>query len=218
MFSPGPGTYDAKPEASLQASPGWRLGTSTRHDVDKAKMRTSNFPPPDSYNPNYTKLKKNDPKWGFGSGTRAMSAKLKTPAPGTYNIPGMISHEGPTFKIGLKLDNQSAIATEQRKVKANPGPGSYQPEFQKTVRKEAAYTLKSRPTNREGDQKPGPGAYAPGEKKEQTRAPTYRFGSSAQRGDLVQSKAPGPGSYHIPSTITNMPAYTGARSKDFGYI
>lgn len=35
MFSPGPGAYNAKPEVSLMSSPGYRLGTSTRNDVDK---------------------------------------------------------------------------------------------------------------------------------------------------------------------------------------
>ena len=51
MVSPGPGTYDAKAEASLLSSPGWKIGTSTRNDTDKQKMRNSNFPPPDTYNP-----------------------------------------------------------------------------------------------------------------------------------------------------------------------
>lgn len=129
MFSPGPGTYNAKHEGSLMASPGWRIGTSTRDQEDKQRKRSCNFPPPDNYNPIYQSLKKAEPKWGFGSGTRTQSAKLKTPAPGTYNIPQVIAKEANAFSIGQKCDNQSAIAHEQKKTKANPGPGSYQPEF-----------------------------------------------------------------------------------------
>ena len=89
----------------MMASPGWRIGTSTRDDVEKARKRNCNFPPPDTYNPEYKTLKAKDPTWGFGSSTRAQSAKLKTPAPGTYNIPGVISTEGPKYNMGLKLDN-----------------------------------------------------------------------------------------------------------------
>jgi len=53
MFSPGPGTYNAKADASLLASPGWKIGTSTRDDGDKQKMRNCNFPSSDTYNPEY---------------------------------------------------------------------------------------------------------------------------------------------------------------------
>jgi len=32
--------------------------------------RTCNFPPPDTYNPDYKTSIKKDPSWGFGSSTR----------------------------------------------------------------------------------------------------------------------------------------------------
>jgi hypothetical protein len=51
----------------------------------KQKMRSSNFPPPDTYNPSFTPTKERLPAYSFGSGKRAGLAESKgTPAPGTY--------------------------------------------------------------------------------------------------------------------------------------
>lgn len=70
-------------------------------------MRNSNFPPPDTYNPEYTKVKSSDPKWGFGSSTRQslVGGNKMTPAPGTYVIPAKTGLEGPKFQMGLKNDS-----------------------------------------------------------------------------------------------------------------
>jgi hypothetical protein len=51
FFAPGPGTYNARYDFSCLASPKWKLGTSTRDDDAKMRLRTSYGPPPDSYNP-----------------------------------------------------------------------------------------------------------------------------------------------------------------------
>lgn len=120
--------------------------------------------------------------------------------------------------MGLKLDGQSAIATEQKKVKANPGPGAYTPNFYRTVKQDGVYTLKARHPVKEVDRAPGPGAYTAQESPQKTRPPSHKFGSAAQREPLPAPVAPGPGNYHIPAEIANMPGYTGARSKEFGYI
>jgi len=102
---------------------------------------------------------------------------MKTPAPGTYNAADKTGNEGPKFHIGAKLENQSAIATEQKKVKVNPGPGAYQPQYENTVKKEASYTLKSRHGRKELQDAPGPGAYQPGIGSAKKEAPSYRFGN-----------------------------------------
>lgn len=219
MVSPGPGTYDVKAEASLLSSPGWKIGTSTRNDTDKQKMRNSNFPPPDTYNPEYTKIKASDPKWGFGSSVRQslVGGNPITPSPNTYSIPARTGFEGPKFQMGLKNDGQSAIATEQKKTRSNPGPGAYTPNFYRTVKQDGIYTLKERHPIKIVDLAPGPGAYN-AKKSPEKQQPSYRFGTSAQREKTPVSCAPGPGNYKIPSAIANMPAYTAARSKDFGYI
>jgi len=61
------------------------MGSSTRDDTMKQKMRSSNFPPPDTYNPSFTPTKERLPAYSFGSGKRAGLAESKgTPAPGTY--------------------------------------------------------------------------------------------------------------------------------------
>lgn len=180
MNSPGPGTYNSKADASYLSSPGWKIGTSTRNDTDKQKARNSNFPPPDTYNPEYTKVKSSDPKWGFGSSTRqSLIGNGKTPAPGTYAIPSKTGAEGPAFGMGLKNDGQSAISTEQKKTRCNPGPGTYTPKFYKTVKQDGIYTLKERHPIKVVDRAPGPGAYTAGVSPAKQQAPSYRFGSSA---------------------------------------
>ena len=105
MMAPGPGTYEPNNKPALQASPQWRMGSSKRDDADKLKMRTSNFPPPDSYNPQYTSIKERNASWSFGSGQRAKLASmgLTTPAPGTYSLPSR-AVEGPKYPMGSKID------------------------------------------------------------------------------------------------------------------
>jgi hypothetical protein len=64
---------------------------------------------------------------------------------------------------------------------------------------------------------PGPGSYNIKDSPLK-QAPSYGFGSSPQRDPISNNKVPGPGIYKIPCEITKMPDYTGARSKDFGYV
>ena len=77
--------------------------------------------------------------------------------------------------------------------------------------------MKSRPVTKDIQVTPGPGAYS-ALSKEKRRAPSFGFGSSAQRAPLPPPTAPGPGGYNIPCSISLMPSYTGARSKNFAYI
>jgi hypothetical protein len=78
--------------------------------------------------------------------------------------------------------------------------------------------LKARQPVKVENRAPGPGAYTSKDSPAKTIAPSYRFGSSAQREKLASPVAPGPGAYHIPSEVANLAGYTGARSKEFGYI
>lgn len=68
---------------------------------------------------------------------------------------------------------------------------------------------------------PGPGAYEPTEvslgRSEKKRAARVKF-ALAKRDKGSMSDAPGPGTYHIPCSISNMPDYTQARSKAHAYI
>ena len=85
-FSPGPGAYSNKFSVSIYSSPSWRIGTSTRDDEEKLRMKTSNYPPPDSYNPCYKTVKERNASWSFGRSLRSELATTSkdTPAPGTY--------------------------------------------------------------------------------------------------------------------------------------
>lgn len=53
---------------------------------------------------------------------------------------------------------------------------------------------------------------------EKKDAPKFSFGKEAQRSKLVTNNAPGMGIYKIPCQIANLPAYTGARSKEYAYV
>jgi hypothetical protein len=52
--NPGPGAYFA-PEDNIayKSSPSWKMGSSTRDALEKQKMRSTNFPPPNTYKPNF---------------------------------------------------------------------------------------------------------------------------------------------------------------------
>lgn len=219
MTVPGPGTYDfVSPEKSMRASPSCRIGTSTRDDELKVKQRVQNYPPPNTYNPSFLYSKRSEPSYGFGSSVRQpLAPKKNVPAPSAYNVPERLV-EGPRFHMGSKCERQSALAIEAKKTVANPGPGTYAPQFYKTVHKEGSYSIKGRHPIKDTSFAPGPGAYQANDSPAKTRAPNVRFGSAAQREPLKPSVAPGPGNYHIPSTMANLPAYTGARSKDFAHI
>jgi hypothetical protein len=50
---PGPGAYRIDVSPTKLKDPTWRIGTSRRDDTDRVMRRTSNFPPPNTYNPNF---------------------------------------------------------------------------------------------------------------------------------------------------------------------
>lgn len=112
--------------------------------------------------------------------------------------------EGPKFAMGMKLENQSSIGQSLYKVKANPGPGNYDPDYFKTVKSMPAFSLKSRAKTAKADKVPGPGAYQP-VSPDKKRGPTYGFGTASQRAKDLPAASPGPGNYHIPCSITEMP-------------
>lgn len=108
MLSPGPGAYDAHATQMMKKAPGWRIGSATRDDRERAILRNK-IPPPGTHNPNFDSVGTKQASWSFGTSTRpALNQTKNTPGAGTYDIPGK-AIEGPAFVIGLKLDNQSSI-------------------------------------------------------------------------------------------------------------
>ena len=218
MKSPGPGTYNFMvADKSLRINLSAKIGTSTRDSEQKAKQRVCNVPSPNTYNPSFSASKRSEPSFGFGTSVRQpLAPKKNTPGP-QYSVPGKIV-EGPSFQMGSKCEGQSYVATEQKKTIANPGPGSYAPQFYKTIHQNGSYSIKGRYTLRQALQVPGPGAYTIDASPGKQSTPSVHFGSASQREPLKPSCAPGPGSYHIPSSMANLPGYTGAGSKQFAYI
>lgn len=53
-------------------------------------------PGPGEHSPDYKKVKKDAPKFGFGSETRNSGSRLKAnfPGPGGYTIDGLVGKEG----------------------------------------------------------------------------------------------------------------------------
>lgn len=93
-----------------------------------------NFPPPDSYKPNYKITKESRGSWSFGSGGRPNLAEysLTTPAPNAYKTDWR--EEGPKVAFKGKIYATSYIGTEERRVRANPGPGTYKPDYKKSIK------------------------------------------------------------------------------------
>lgn len=133
MTAPGPGTYNFMlADKNLRTNLSAKIGTSTRDDELKAKQRVCNAPPPNTYNPSFSASKRSEPSFGFGTSVRQpLAAKKNVPGP-QYSLPEKIV-EGPAFHMGSKCEGQSYVATEQKKTISNPGPGSYAPQFYKTI-------------------------------------------------------------------------------------
>ena len=70
----------------------------------KRDLRTKNYPPPNSYTPQYTQTLNTSEQWGFGSGKRKGLTDGKNCAPSmqSYNIPSR-AVEGSKWFMGQKL-------------------------------------------------------------------------------------------------------------------
>ena len=105
---------------------------------------------------------------------------MTSPAPGTYKIPPK-SIEGPKFVMGLKLENQSAVGSYQKKVAANPGAGTYNPDYRKVKKHMPAFSMRVKHKGDSAQKVPGPGTYDSNFTPTKSRGPTYGFGSASQR-------------------------------------
>ena len=150
--------------------------------------------------------------WKIGTSLRDDFGKgNKNPGPNNYSLSD--KKGGPSYGMGLKLDNQSAVGQHIRKTLGNPGAGNYKPDYLTTKKAMPAFSMKGRYKNAIPSKVPGPGAYTSTSSPNKKAAPSYGFGTQAQRGKLQTSVAPGPGIYSLPCSIGNLPSYTGARSK-----
>jgi hypothetical protein len=190
----------------LKKAPGWRIGSSTRDDREKAMLRQK-MPPPGSHNPNFNSVGYHSAVWSFGSSTRPPLNNVRNvPGAGTYELPSR-AVEGPAFVMGLKLDKLSAIGGSTQ-FKA-PAPNTYDQTKYATVKERAPqFSMKSRYNAMKQMQVPGPGTYEV-KSSPNKRPASYVFGTSPQRETTKNMKSPGPQAYHIPGSIGNLPKYTG---------
>lgn len=144
--------------------------------MEKYKMRVANFPPPDTYNPKIAATKEARASWTFGTGNRSNLAEvsLHTPAPGVYNTEKR-QVEGPKTSFKGKLDATSVIGTELRRVRANPGPGTYKPDYKKINKNGGIFTMRHKLRVNDDNKVPGPGSYASITNKSIRAAPSWSF-------------------------------------------
>ena len=120
--------------------------------------------------------------------------------------------------MGLKLDNHGALSVKNQWV---PGAGTYEPKYKNGDKTLPSYSMKGRHTFTSKMQNPGPGTYLSSQ-NDMKSAPKYGFGTSAQRDPTKNTISPGPGGYHIPCTIAELPAYAmpgqSATTDKFKYI
>lgn len=157
---------------------------------------TSNFPSPNKYLPqdHFSSKRTSSHGWGFGASKRYnMSEKsFICPAPGQYTIPNKIG-EGPHCHIGSKIEALSSFGVEERKTRANPGPGAYKPLYTQVEKADGqGVTIKSRTITSQREETPGPGTYK-NVQPPVRQLPSVKFGHSPQRTPLKASPTPGPG-------------------------
>lgn len=78
--------------------------------------------------------------------------------------------------MGLKLEKLGAISPE--KTKYIPGPGAYQPDYNRNLTQLPSYSMKGRYQDSKKLIVPGPGTYETPKKNLMT-SPSFGFGSSA---------------------------------------
>lgn len=68
------------------------------------------------------------------------------------------------------------------------------------------------------DNVPGPGQYTNKGEALKKSPPKYGFGSSSREQIPSKTVTPGPGSYKINTTVSDVPAYTNAQRDEFKYV
>lgn len=64
---------------------------------------------------------------------------------------------------------------------------------------------------------PGPGTYDKN-LADKSKAPQYGFGTGPQTDMKINTLSPGPGTYRLPSTISNLPSYAMAAKEEYRFV
>ena len=164
---------------------------------ERSKIKNNN-PGPGDYESNTNTLSWNRRDYGstvHPKRKRFLSANTISPSPNKYNP--------------KKPEKNLAFTIAPKKLYSNdngiPGPGSYNPDVEKTKKNEKALDFTSLPKahNRKVKATLGPGDYnISGNLKKNA----HDFGRSP-KGLHWKSKTPGPGTYNITTDLANIPGY-----------
>ena len=103
LNNPGPGAYNAPEDSNAyRSAPSWKMGTSTRQDIEKQKLRSTNFPSPDCYKPNFQTTRERMASFSFSTGSRSNFGSSIAPGPGQYNQPQTFGATRPASGWGSK--------------------------------------------------------------------------------------------------------------------
>ena len=106
--------------------------------------------------------------------------------------------------MGLKLDENSCLKPSKGRALVPP-PGAYNPNYKKNTTTDPAFSMRPKHTTLRTLNVPGPGTYATLQSR--MGGPRYGFGTGPQTDMKINTLSPGPGSYRLPSTISNLPAF-----------
>jgi len=104
FITPGPGKYNIDQLLTSKHYPSWKIGTSSRDDDLRMKIREG-FPGPGTYQ-SYDKHLLNSPKYGFGTEKKYNNKYNDNPGPGSYHIPcSIVEVNSYTREQGVFDDN-----------------------------------------------------------------------------------------------------------------
>lgn len=84
-------------------------------------------------------LRKQSPKFGFGSDIRKFNDKSIAPGPGNYEIGDIVGKDGPSKTMHSTIQ----YSPERKEGSFKPGPGQYNPDLLKTRKKDPAFRVGS---------------------------------------------------------------------------
>lgn len=201
-FQPGPGAYEIK---SLENPPTTKFGSEKRADLSGGK-ETKQKPGPGTYGGDYRVTVSQSPNWGFGSGQRTEEDKQKAikfvPGPGTYMSKTFVGKEGSKISMAAHL----SFDPPMKEGKAKPGPGSYEPNYLTTKKKDGMTKFGTETRRDLSFEKmklfqQDPGTYQPNFSATKQKASEWRFGSENRPAMVPKGleKVPGPDKYSLPS-------------------
>lgn len=191
-ISLGPGHYNPKMDSIFPVKSN-TIGKSSR---DTSFIR-SDLPGPGHYEISPIR---ESPKYAFGKESRNKEMEINFPAPGQYNIPGIV--EGVSKKMGKTMLPKRKLLNEDNKI---PGPGAYSSSFQN---ESPSFTIGrgKRKILMTLSKTPGPGTYSPSSSP--IKSPGKTIGTGLRPSINQKNLTPGPGTYETLVCTSSAPKYS----------